>query len=43
MERAKVLEKILETGCNGNCDSCKLRKECEEFEKLQHEEKKRYF
>lgn len=38
MTRLEELEKILEVGCDGNCECCKARKECEEFEKHQQEE-----
>lgn len=39
MTRTEELEKILESGCTGNCENCKLKKECEELEKLQSENK----
>lgn len=38
MTRLEELEKILEAGCDGNCECCKVKKECEELEKLQQEE-----
>lgn len=39
MTRIEELEKILETGCTGDCENCKFKKECEEIEHLQTEKK----
>lgn len=39
MTRLEELEKILEAGCAGDCQNCKLKKECEELERLQNEKK----
>lgn len=37
MTKIEELEKILESGCTGDCQNCKFKKECEELEKLQSE------
>lgn len=43
MTRIEELEKILETGCDGKCENCKFKKECEELEELQKQEEEKGF
>lgn len=38
IKRIEELEIILENGCDGNCEDCKVKKECKELEKLQNQE-----
>lgn len=43
MTRIEELENILENGCNGDCEKCKFKKECEELEELQKQEEEKGF
>lgn len=43
MTRLEELEKILESGCVGDCQNCKFKEECEELEKLQKVENEESF
>ncbi len=43
MTRLEELENILESGCAGDCQNCKLKKECEELEELQNQEEEKGF
>lgn len=43
MTKIEELENILETGCTGECEKCKLKKECKELEELWKREEEKGF
>lgn len=43
MTRLEGLERILENGCEGDCQNCKFKKECTELEELWKQEEEKGF